>query len=82
MKMGMTSLKWSIKQLGPSFRGKHTISSIPRQPSLGSVLSLEGSAEQSREQPGQEVSRCCRCFPPTVESREAAVTERDAGRLR
>lgn len=80
MKMGMTSLKWFIKQLEPSFRRKHTISSIPRQPSLGSVLSPGGSAEKSREQPGQEVSRCCRCFPPTMESREAGVTRE--GRLR
>lgn len=54
MKMGMTYLKWFIKQLEPSFRRKHTISSIPRQPSLGSVLSPEGSAEKGPARAGAQ----------------------------
>ena len=34
IKLGMTSLKWLIKQLGPNSRRKHTIYSISRQLSL------------------------------------------------
>lgn len=34
MKLGLTSLKWLIKQLGPNSRRKHITYSISRQPSL------------------------------------------------
>lgn len=44
-KLGMTSLKWLIKQLGPNSRRKHTTYSISRQPSLA-----PGSVSLAREE--------------------------------
>lgn len=89
IKLGMTSLKRLIKQLGPNSRRKHTIYSISRQSSLAPDSQSLGweeaqpAVKKLSEQPGRELRGCSRCFPPPPErAGKQRQQERDAGERR